>query len=118
MEIDKLVVCSTIPKSSPVTVTELSPLCTLFLSAADATAASNENTASPVPARALTVTKLMPKLPLCAAPIHIRDVLELQAAVLQEADDTEAECVMDELPKLRPETVTDDPPLCGPFVAA
>ena len=104
------------PKLSPLTVTDPRPLATVFPPTAnDPTGASNENTPYPVPTTPPTVSSAVWESRSCAPIWHDTDVPELHNVVLHGAEPITAVAVYVLLPKPSPCTVTDPPPLVGPF---
>jgi hypothetical protein len=78
-----LAVKSLFPKLSPVTVTDPAPLRGAFSRPYDATGASKEKTADPVPATAPTVTFVMMLAPAFSLAMHDTAVLDDHIAVPQ-----------------------------------
>jgi hypothetical protein len=104
------------PKFSPVTTIDRPADLGLFVGvASDARGASNESNVVPVPATAPTVTATRSSCFSNDAAVHTTEVLEDQPVVAQAAHDKAAEEVLASPAKLKPETVTDPPPLGGLF---
>lgn len=107
---------SILPKLRPVTVTGAEPHIGPFVSTSDATGESKLRTSIAVPDTAATVIAAYLtadiKVPLDRQLIV---VLLDQLAVAHCAMPTAAVAVKSMAAKLRPDTVTDAPPLCGAF---
>ena len=103
------------PKLSPVTVTELPPLTALFNSPYEATAASKLSDALAVPTMLPTLTADTPQTVLAALPRHASAVAEIHDDLSHTTVSKTAVPLRSTEPKLSPLTVTELPPLNGPF---
>ena len=104
------------PKLSPVTVTELPPLTALFNSPYEATAASKlSDDALAVPTMLPTLTADTPQTVLAALPRHASAVAEIHDDLSHTTVSKTAVPLRSTEPKLSPLTVTELPPLNGPF---
>lgn len=103
-------------KLNPVTVTELPPLRARFVKPDDATAASNVYNEIAVPPTAPTVICSNVLVDATALGRHTTVVELDHVAVVQSAPESLAVAENASLPKFRPVTVTDDPPVDGAFV--
>ena len=107
-----LSVGSTIPKLSPVTVTEVPPDCGVFsVVTTDKTAESNEKTGRPVPATPPTLTADSPNIVLIELLPHTTVVADVHDDVPHAAVSTVLVADNSQAPKLSPETVKELPPL-------
>ena len=103
------------PKLSPVTVTELPPLTALFNSPYETTAASKLSDALAVPTMLPTLTADTPQTVLAALPRHASAVAEIHDDLSHTTVSKTAVPLRSTEPKLSPLTVTELPPLNGPF---
>jgi len=109
------------PKLRPETVNDAYPLCGAFNRTADAAAVSKLKIGDPVPDTDATVMIADRKKSANALDRHARVVADVQDDVLQlprsppPPRSSPAVAVCWATPKLRPETVNDEAPLCGVF---
>jgi hypothetical protein len=102
-------------KPSPVTVTDVPPVCGAFRMVAERAGESKLNTDTSVPTRALTVKKAEGKCVDSTFDKHCTLVVDDHAVVTQIPPPIDTEAVKACTPKLRPVTVTDEPPLRTAF---
>jgi hypothetical protein len=102
---------------SPSTVTELPPLIALFSCTFDSTAASKLYPNICVPAPLPTVKEITFPFVKASPVAHDTSVGDAHVVVKHMPSDTATVAVRSDLPKLKPKTVSELPPLRAPFIS-